>query len=205
MASRGANCSSDLPVASGHVAAVPEQVASSSSDTGVQRPSAVCSHPGRTQSGSVSDVSQTEGVVVDVNDWDSASRDGLCALGSHGTVVTCTSGVVTMELMSKESRLSALLTAARCRDGRLEWGTIAKCARLHTSGIVGAVDHCAEFDQLPGHRARMEEKDFADKMEVYHVAPRADAAKKGCRVIRTRWVLANKGSDDQAQLCVKWE
>ena len=42
----------------------------------------------------------------------------------------------------------------------------------------------------------MEEKDFIDKKGVYDVVPRPDAAEKGCRVIRTRWVAVNNCSDD---------
>ena len=45
----------------------------------------------------------------------------------------------------------------------------------------------------------MEEKDFIDKMGVYDVVPRSEAAKRGCRVTRTRWVTVNKGSDDDPQ------
>ena len=33
-------------------------------------------------------------------------------------------------------------------------------------------------------------------MGVYDVVPRSTAAEKGCRVIRTRWVTVNNGSDD---------
>ena len=44
----------------------------------------------------------------------------------------------------------------------------------------------------------------ADKMKVDDAVPSADAARKGCRVIRTRWVLANKWSDDQLQLRARW-
>ena len=50
----------------------------------------------------------------------------------------------------------------------------------------------------------MEEKDFVDKMRVHDVVSRADAAKKGCRVLHTKWILANKGSDDQPQLRARW-
>ena len=50
----------------------------------------------------------------------------------------------------------------------------------------------------------MEEKDFIDKMGVYDVVPRSDAAEKGCRVIRTRWVAVDKGSDDAPQLRARW-
>ena len=50
----------------------------------------------------------------------------------------------------------------------------------------------------------MEEKDFTDKMGVYCVVPRSDAAKKRCRVIRTRWVTVNKGSDDNPQIRARW-
>ena len=48
------------------------------------------------------------------------------------------------------------------------------------------------------------EKDFIDKMGVYDVVPRSDAAEKGCRVIRTRWVTVNKGCDDAPQLRARW-
>ena len=68
----------------------------------------------------------------------------------------------------------------------------------------GAVEHCEEFDPVLVHRAKMEEKDFIDKMGVYDVVPRSDAAEKGCRVIRTRWVTVNKGSDDASQLRARW-
>ena len=50
----------------------------------------------------------------------------------------------------------------------------------------------------------MEEKDFVDKMGVYDVVPRSAAAEKGYRVIRTRWVTVNKGSDDAPQLRARW-
>ena len=50
----------------------------------------------------------------------------------------------------------------------------------------------------------MEEKDIVDKMTVYDVVSTADAAKKQCRVVRTHWVLATKGSNDQPQLRVRW-
>ena len=51
---------------------------------------------------------------------------------------------------------------------------------------------------------KMEEKDFTDKMGLYDVVPRSDAAEKGCRVIRTRWVTVNKGSDDAPQIRARW-
>ena len=79
-----------------------------------------------------------------------------------------------------------------------------KCVRQHKCGILGTVGHCEEFDPVLVQRAKMEEKDFIDKMGVYDVVPRSDAAEKGCRVapgglqstrdlmtppqIRARWV-----------------
>ena len=63
-----------------------------------------------------------------------------------------------------------------------------------------AVGHCEEFDPVLVHRAKMEEKDFIDKMGVHDVVLRSAAAEKGCRVIRTRWVTVNKGFDDAPQL-----
>ena len=71
-------------------------------------------------------------------------------------------------------------------------------------GILGAAGHCEEFDPVLVHRAKMEEKDFTDKMRVYDAVPRSDAAEKGCRVIRTRWVTVDKGSDDAPQLRARW-
>ena len=142
--------------------------------------------------------------LVDVNDWDSESRDSLRALGSDGTTVACSSGGTTRELMSNESRLLDLLAAARNSNGGLQRKTIAKCVRQHRCGALGLVGHCEEFDPVLVHRAKMEEKDFVDKMEVYDIVLRSDAAKKGCRVIRTRWVMANKGSDDNPQIRARW-
>ena len=124
--------------------------ASSSSNTGGTRPSADCSlsdletkriHGDHSTPGVVmlmndSDFDQSvsqcwrvgrqRGVfLVDVNDWDSASRDHLRALGSDGTLVTCTSYGATKELMSNESRELDLLAAARDRDGRQGRRTVA--------------------------------------------------------------------------------
>ena len=50
----------------------------------------------------------------------------------------------------------------------------------------------------------MEEKDFTDKMGVYDFVSRSDVADQGCRVIRTRWVTVNKGSDDVPQIRARW-
>ena len=104
--------------ASSSAAAVPDQAmsgeASSSSNTGVERPNADCSHSDSETKRchgdhftsdvvmfiSDSDVGQSvsqwwsvgrqRGVfLVDVNDWHSASRNSLRALGSDGAVVTC--------------------------------------------------------------------------------------------------------------------
>ena len=120
--------------------------------------------------------------LVDVNDWDSDSRDNLRAFGSDGAIVACSSGDVTRELMSNESRLLGFLAAARNSNGDLQKKTIAKCVRQHKCGLLGTVGRCEEFDPILVHRAKMEDKDFIDKMGVYDVVPRSDAAKKGCPV-----------------------
>ena len=96
-----------------------------------------------------------------------------------------------------------LLAAARDSNGSLQKRTIAKCVRQYTCGTLGVVGHCEEFDPVLVHRAKMEEKDFVDKIGVHDIVPRSDAAKKGCRVIRTRW-MANKGSDDNPQIRAGW-
>ena len=140
-----------------------------------------------------------ETFLVDVNDWDCEFRDKLRVCGSDGTTVVCSSNGTTRELMSNESCLLDLLAAARNGNGNLQRKT-RKCVRQHKRGILGAVGHCEEFDPVLVHRAKMEEKDFIDKMGVYDVVPRSDAAEKGCRVIRTRWVTVNKGSVDAPQL-----
>ena len=133
-----------------------------------------------------------ETFLVDVNDWDCEFRDKLSACGSDGTTVACS----TRELMSSESCLLDLLAAARNGNGNLQRKPIGKCVRQHKRGILGTVVHCEVFDPVLVHRAKMDQKDFIDKMEVYDVVPRSGAAERGCRVIRTRWVTVNKGSDD---------
>ena len=75
---------------------------------------------------------------------------------------------------------------------------------VNTNVASWAVGHCEEFDPVLVPRAKMEEKDFIDKMGVCDVVPRSDAAERGCRVIRTRWVTVNKGSDDALQLRAGW-
>ena len=145
-----------------------------------------------------------ETFLVDVNDWDCAFRDKLRACGADGTTVAYSSSGTIRELMSNESCLLDLLAAARNGSGCLQRKTIGKCARQHKRGILGAVGHCEEFDPVLVHRAKMEEKDFIDKMGVYDVVPRSAAAEKGCRVIRTRSVTVNKGSDDAPQLRARW-
>ena len=147
---------------------------------------------------------RSETFLVDVNDWDCAFRDKLRACGSDGTTVACSSSGVTKEFMSNESCLLDLLAAARSGNGSLQRKTIGKCARQHKRGIFGAVGHCEEFDPALVHRAKMEEKDFIDRMGVYDVVPRSTATEKGCRVFRTRWVTVNKGSDDAPQLRAGW-
>ena len=106
--------------------------------------------------------------------------------------------------MSNESCFLDLLAAARSVNGSLQRKTFGKCVQQHKRGILVAVVHCEEFDPVLVHRAKMEEKDFIDKMGVYDVVPRTAAAEKGCRVIRTRWVTVNKGSDDAPQLRARW-
>ena len=106
--------------------------------------------------------------------------------------------------MSNESCLLDLLPAARAGNGNLQKKTIGKCVRQHKRGILGAVGHCEEFDPVLVHRAKMDEKDFIDKMGVNDVVPRSDAAEKGCRVTRSRWVTVNKGSDDAPQSRARW-
>ena len=49
---------------------------------------------------------------------------------------------------------------------------------VNKCGTLGAVAHCAEFDPVLVQRAKMEEKDFMDKMGVYDVVPRSAAAEK---------------------------
>ena len=76
--------------------------------------------------------------------------------------------------------------------------------RASTHAELWAGEKCVQFDPVLVHRAKMEEKDFVDKMGLYDVIPRTDAGKTGCRVIRIQWVLANWGSDDRPQLRARW-
>ena len=106
--------------------------------------------------------------------------------------------------MWSASRLLDFLAVARDSDGTLQRKTIVKCVRQHKCGILGAVRHCEEFDPVLVHRAKMEENDFMNRMGVYDIAPRSDAAKKGCRVMRTKSVTVKKGSDDVLQIRARW-
>ena len=122
-------------------------------------------------------------LLFDVSNWSCESLDNLRGCGSDGTTVVCSSVGVAKELMSNESRLLDLLAAARNSEGNLQRKTIAKA-------LV--------------HRAKMEERDFMDKMGVCGVVPRSYAAANGCRVNRTRWVTVNKGTDEALQLRARW-
>ena len=141
---------------------------------------------------------------VDVNYRDCEFRDILRACGSDDTTVACSSGGATKELMLNEPRLLSFLAAARNSNGNLQKKTIAKCVCQHKCGILSAVGHCEELDPALVHCAKMEEKDFIDKTGLYDVVPRSNAAEKECRVIRTRWVTVNKGSDDAPRMRARW-
>ena len=134
--------------------------------------------------------------LVDVNDWDCEYRDNLRACGSDGTTVACSCRT---SRVSSISLLQPAIAMVTCRGKPSR-----KCARQHKCGILGAVGHCEDVDPALVHRAKMKEKDFIDKMGVYDVVPPSDAAEKGCRVIRTRWVIVNRGSDDAPQLRAWW-
>ena len=145
-----------------------------------------------------------ETFLVDVNDWDCAFRDKLWACGSDGTIVACSSSGTIRELTSKESCLLDLLAGAVMAT--------AVC-RGRPSGSVLVNTNVAYWEQLGIRKnstqfwsivPRWRRKDFIDKMGVYDVVPRSAAADKGCRVIRTRWVTVNKGSDDAPQLRARW-
>ena len=118
----------------------------------------------------------------------------LC--GSDGTSVASSSSGTTRELMSNESCLLDLLAAARNGNGTVcKEKTIGKCATSAQAWHPGSgLGIAKNSTKLLVHRANMEAQDFIDKMGVYDVVPRSDAAEKGCRVIRTRWVTVNKGS-----------
>ena len=106
--------------------------------------------------------------------------------------------------MSNESCLLDLLAAA-CNGNVTCRGKPSGSVFVNTNVASWVrVAHCEEFDPVLVHRAKMEEKDFTGKMGVYDVVSRSDAAEKGCRVIRTRWVTVNKGSDDAPQVRARW-
>ena len=110
-------------------------------------------------------------VFLDVNDWDSASRDSLCALCSGGTVAP-----------------AVVMRSGPCRMSR---GSSIFLRPEVAAGVCREV--CAPLDPVLVQRAKMEEKKLVDKMKVHDVVPRADAVKNECRVVRTSWVLAEWG------------
>ena len=62
----------------------------------------------------------------------------------------------------------------------------------------------AAYDDLTGmpldrkkvEEARKEEMDYVRNKQVWKKIPRAEAARRGCKVIKTRWIDINKGDDD---------
>ena len=47
--------------------------------------------------------------------------------------------------------------------------------RASTHAELWVVEKCVQFDPVLVHRAKMEEKDFVEKMGLYDVIPRTDA------------------------------
>ena len=98
-----------------------------------------------------------------------------------------------------------LLAAARNGNSNLQRKTILGSVFVNTNVVsqarLGIAKNSTQFWSIV---PRWRSTDFTNKMRVYDVVPRSNAAKKGCRVIRTRWVSVNKGSDDAPQLRARW-
>ena len=95
--------------------------------------------------------------------------------------------------------LLPVLAMAICRGKPLE--SVFDSTNVASWGQLSSAKNSTQFWFID---AKMEEKDFIDKMGVHDVVPRSAAAVKGCRVSRTRWVKVNKGSDDAPQLRARW-
>ena len=82
--------------------------------------------------------------------------------------------------------------------------TIRKCVRQHKRGILGSGWALRRVRPSSGPSCQDGGERLHRQEGVYDVVLRSDAAEKGCRVIRTRWVTVNKGSDDAPQLRARW-
>ena len=101
--------------------------------------------------------------------------------------------------MSRVSSISLLQPATAMVTCR---GKPSRSVYVNTNvASWGAVGHCEEFDPALVHRAMMEEKDIIDKMGVYDVVARYDAAEKR---MPCHSHTVNKGSDDAPQLRAGW-
>ena len=127
-----------------------------------------------------------------------ASRDCLRAVGSEWTVVTCTSGDATRELMSTASRF---LMSLRLLEVVTGVSTDARSPKVHVDTRGCGCRELHAIRSNPGSPSNMEEKGFVGKMKVFSMVPRAAAAAKRAEssVPDGRRVLANNGSD-QLQL-----
>ena len=91
---------------------------------------------------------------------------------------------------SNSPRLLEAIGRARGPEGRFSLAGVERCAQRFAgrpgAGLFGMTDQGPQYDPDMLDKAKAEEKAFIEKMGVYDIVPRSEAAKKGCRVIGTR-------------------
>ena len=107
-------------------------------------------------------------------------------------------------ITSNDKKLLGAIARARSAKGRLAFPGIRACVQNLVGKEVNAVDEESQYDPQLLKKAKLEEKAFIEKMGVYEVVPRSEAAKRRCNVIKTRWVIANKGTEEKPQLRARW-
>ena len=120
-----------------------------------------------------------------------ASRDCLRAVGSEWTVVTCTSGDATRELMSTASRFLMSLRLLEVVTG------VSKDARSPKVPVDTRGCGCRELHAIrsnPGSPSQHGGERLRGQDESRQHGPQGCCRREACRVFRTRW---EKGLGEQ--------
>ena len=148
--------------------------------------------------------SRGETFLVDMNDWDCASRDELRSCGSDGTTVACSSSGTVRELVSNESCLLDFVAAARDDSHSQQRKTIGKCVRQQTwhPGSSWALRRIRPqfWSNVPRWRRKISWTRW-ESMTSFRgpLLRRKDAVP-----FAPGGVTVNSGSDDAPQLRARW-
>ena len=138
--------------------------------------------------------------LADITDWQQGARENAANLGGGRTIAAIAGRRGARIFTSNNPGLLEDVARARDSRGRLALGEVMRRARRLAKNSIDAVDVEHQYDPALLATAKLEEKAYIEKMRVYDVVPRGEAARDRCRVIKTRWVIADKGSEDRPAL-----